>query len=554
MKRMILLVIIFPFGFLFAQEKKSAVILHVKFEDGLDISAHSGKLIAGTGSYPGTTDLEQVGHWEPFYSIPAELLKSYYEKARKKLKKNLSDPGTLFEFRLKPGTDLLAVKRKLEKLQHIQYVSIPPKLTLPNVPDFRPLQTYLTEELSGIHAEEFWSTYNNHGSGVKICDVEYQFNANHADLPPVTIIGPEPLDPDGTLNKNHGTAVLGEIASLNDGVGTTGIAYESELFFAGAYVDSTLYLEEALISTLQELGEGDVVLIELQIYMGFEGTSGNGQHVPLEWYKPYYDAIQLISGNGIIVVEAAGNGSMNLDDPIFSVDNNGHHPFLQENWSEAIMVGAGAVLEGSNTPRSRLALSNYGSRLDVQGNGEGVMTTGYGIAYSAEGPDHFYTNAFSGTSSASPIVAGAVALLQSLHKQQTGFPLSTYGMRNLLVSTGKPQVAGGPFPVTEKIGPLPNVFAAANKMMDELGIEQIEKDGFSIYPNPSKGSFEVYVPNQFVQELKLRDLTGKEIPAVYTKTQMGFECLNGNLAPGMYHLSVIYTDGTLVTKSVQIAD
>ena len=79
--------------------------------------------------------------------------------------------------------------------------------------------------------------------------------------------------------------------------------------------------------------------------------------------QPFYDAIQLISGNGVIVVEAAGNGNRNLDDPMFTVDNGGHYPFLEENWSQAIMVGAGAV-GIDDLSRAKLWFSNYGSRID----------------------------------------------------------------------------------------------------------------------------------------------------------------------------------------------
>ncbi|WP_300661149.1 S8 family peptidase [Fluviicola sp.] len=547
--KVILLILVSASSFFVSAQKSALRILHVKFEDQLSVSANSGKLMIENHSYPGTEVLEQYGHWEPFYSIDPQLLDQYYEKAKQRLKKNLSNPKTLFEFHVNEGVNLETVKKELKSLLHIKYVSVPPTLSTPAVPNLQSTQIYLFDQNPGIHAEEFWNTYNNHGAGIKICDIEYQFNMNHADLPQVTIIGPTPEDPG--FGNDHGTAVLGEIASLDNGNGTTGIAHESQLFFAGAYVDMAYYLEEALISTLTELGEGDIVLIEQQT-VAFEGTAEEG-YAPVEWYEPFYDAIQLVSGNGIIVVEAAGNGNRNLDHPMFGMDNNGHYPFLEENWSEAIMVGAGAV-GLDDTPRSRMWFSNYGSRIDVQGNGEGVVTTGYGTAYSAEGENQYYSNTFGGTSGASPIVVGAVALLQSLNEEHNGNRLTVNTIRDLLVSTGKPQVAGD-FPVTEKIGPLPNVFAAANAMITgELGIEQIEKDGFSIYPNPGKGSFKVYVPNQWVQQLNLRDLTGKEIPATYAKTQMGFEFLNGNLAPGMYYLSLIYTDGTVVTKSVQIAD
>jgi hypothetical protein len=310
------------------------------------------------------------------------------------------------------------------------------------------------------------------------------------------------------------------------------------------------YLEEALISTLNQLDEGDVVLIEQQTW-AFEGTPDEG-YAPVEWYEPFYDAIQLISGNGLIVVEAAGNGNKNLDDPLFGMDNFGHYPFLEENWSEAIMVGAGAV-GIDDLPRSRLWFSNYGSRIDLQGNGEGVVTTGYGSAFASEGVNRSYSNNFGGTSGASPIVVGAVTLLQSLYKTYTGNILQKDEIKNLLINTGKPQVEGFNFPISEKIGPLPNIFAAGNSLIDQLGIEEAyDKEAFIVFPNPNKGSFSIYVPGELVDELNLRDLSGKEIRTNKVKSEMGFELDNADLKAGVYYLSITYNDGTVVTKPVQV--
>ncbi len=516
MKIILLTVLSFSFGITFAQNG-SKQLVHVKFRDGLNVHAQSGKLFSGDESYPETSKLEQYGYWEPFYSIPAEQLQAYYLKAKQNLKKNLSDPNTLFEFHVNPGQNIQEVKRKLETLAAIKYVSIPPQLSTPVVPNLQSTQLYLFDQEPGIHVQEFWNAYSVFGAGVRVCDIEYFFNPNHEDLPQVVIVGPQPEDPG--FGPDHGTAVLGEIASLNDNIGTTGIAYESQLHFAGAYINQTYYLEEALINTLSELGEGDVVLIEQQI----AGPSTNQDYVPVEWYEPFYDAIQLISGNGLIVVEAAGNGNQNLDDPIFNTDNGGHYPFLEENWSEAIMVGAGAV-GIDDVSRSRLWFSNYGSRIDLQGNGEGVVTTGYGSAYAAEGPNKEYSDNFGGTSGASPIVVGAVALLQSLSINHTGNTLSRDVIRDVLVNTGKPQVAGVQFPVSEKIGPLPNVFAAGNYLVDQLGLEEAyDKNGFSVFPNPNTGSFSVYIPNEVVQQINLRDVSGKEIQIKQLKTVIGFE-------------------------------
>src|SRR5262249_36556248 len=152
---------------------------------------------------------------------------------------------------------------------------------------------------------------------------------------------------------------------------------------------------------------GDVILLEQQI----PGPGGQSAPVAVEWDKANYNAIVIAVGNGIHVVEAAGNGYQNLDGSAYTHGNGGHHPFMPGMDSGALLVGAGGAPGVLPAPpalpddRSRLDFSNYGSRVDLQGWGELVVTTGYGDFYNAEGTNLFYTN-FSGTSSASAIMAG----------------------------------------------------------------------------------------------------------------------------------------------------
>ena len=56
----------------------------------------------------------------------------------------------------------------------------------------------------------------------------------------------------------------------------------------------------------------------------------------MEWYEPWYNIIVTCIGNGVTVVECAGNGREDLDDPIYSTGNGGHWPFLPENNSGVI--------------------------------------------------------------------------------------------------------------------------------------------------------------------------------------------------------------------------
>lgn len=232
----------------------------------------------------------------------------------------------------------------------------------------------------------------------------------------------------------------------------------------------------AILTALASLSAGDVILIEQQ----FRRDAGysSGPYVPVEWYYPVYAAIQTAVGNGVIVVEAAGNGGDNLDADVYSVaGNNGHRPFLPENDSGAIIVGAGAAPGGSGVERSRLSFSNFGSTVDLQGWGELVWTTGYGSYYgspfyNSEGPNLNYTGRAGGTSSASSIVAGACVLLQAGYKARTGSVLSPEDVKQILRATGSAQQGN----TWENIGPQPDVMAAIS----------------AIVPTVSAGSFRIY--------------------------------------------------------------
>ncbi|WP_418027919.1 S8 family serine peptidase [Paenibacillus sp. JJ1722] len=181
-------------------------------------------------------------------------------------------------------------------------------------------------------------------------------------------------------------------------------------------------------------------------------------------------AIKYAVAKGILVVEAAGNGGENLDAQMYDQPKDGFppnwsNPFRrQENDSGAILVGAGTPPKGTHgrnhgPERSRLDFSNYGSAIDAQGWGREVTTAGYGDLSRSSGENSSYTDQFSGTSRASPIVAGALAYLQSIHLTRGGRQLPYATVRELLRTTGSLQQDAPGRPASQRIGNLPDLRA-----------------------------------------------------------------------------------------------
>jgi hypothetical protein len=394
-----------------------------------------------------------------------ELTDEAFLERLTKGKRGLADLNNYFRLVLPPDADVQSIGRALAELDAIEFVArVPLPAPPPTVPDYsNPAnpsgvwQRYLDAAPVGIDARYAWSNGIT-GAGIKICDVEYGWNSTHADLPPVILLGGPPI---ATGFDEHGTAVLGQMAGRHNTNGVRGIADGAAFRFVSpySYAYAGVYnLPAAISAALTNLVAGDVILIEQQGV----GPKGGTAYVPVEWWKENYDIIQAAVSNGIIVVEAAGNGGENLDDPIYSTGNGGHWPFLPANDSGAILVGAGAPPQMPN-PRSRLDFSNYGATVDLQGYGLLVVTTGYGDLYNTEGSNRFFTATFSGTSSASPIVAGAAALLQQAWKaHHTNHPASPAVIRAILRATGTPQQGAG------NIGPLPNLRAAMLAITDSV--------------------------------------------------------------------------------------
>ena len=303
----------------------------------------------------------------------------------------------------------------------------------------------------GIDARFSWTIPGGNGSGVTIYDVEYSWNQGHEDLSKIhgipLLVNPGDSAIDPFNDNNHGTAVVGELAADNDAKGVTGISWGANVRLAPANTANLGYNPaNAILLAVADGSPGDVILIEQQA-----NVCGVGAFGPSEWISSVFDAIQTAVANRFVVVEAAGNGNVNLDQAACGTTFD-----RTVRDSGAIIVGAGQP-PSSGSDRQRESFSTYGSRVDLQGWGSSVQTTGYGVSYT--NPDDpgnrnfWYTSSFNGTSSASPIVSGAAANLQSIALSRFGTPLTAFQIRQLLVESGSPQLGT----TTEHIGPRPNL-------------------------------------------------------------------------------------------------
>ena len=200
---------------------------------------------------------------------------------------------------------------------------------------------------------------------------------------------------------------------------------------------------------------GDVILLENQACVcGLACDYVNNTQYgfgPTEYWQPVFDATATATSLGIVVVAAAGNGNVDLDD----VRCGGRFDRSIRD-SGAIIVGA-----GDSTSHGKRESSSYGSRVDLQGWGHDVVTTGYGDLFDPGDIRQRYRRSFAGTSAASPIVAGAVLSVQGMARAAGLPPLSPERVRALLVATGTPQGSGD----AGHIGPLPNLPAAARELL-----------------------------------------------------------------------------------------
>ena len=376
------------------------------------------------------------------------------------LQKKLLDQAVVVGAYIKPGAQPAA---------HLNDMAPAPQEAPPASPDFASRQGYLDAAPGGVEARWAWTQAGGRGTGIRIIDVEGAWRFTHEDL-----TGNQGGVVGGTMStdigwRNHGTAVVGEFSGDVNSFGVLGIAADAVV--SAISIFGGLGSAGAINAAAARLGAGDVLLIELHRpgpRFNFAARNDQRGYIAIEWWPDDFVAIRNAVNRGIIVVEAAGNGAENLDDAIYQNPAAGFpagwtNPFRRSNRdSGAIVVGAGAPPAGTHgrnhgADRSRLDFSNFGALIDAQGWGREVTTAGYGDLQGGTNEDLWYTDTFSGTSSASPIIVGVAAALQGMARARGVPVLTPVQFRNCLRTTGSAQQDEPGRPATQRIGNRPNL-------------------------------------------------------------------------------------------------
>ncbi len=229
-----------------------------------------------------------------------------------------------------------------------------------------------------IDAELAWATST--GAGVRVAIIDSGIDKDHPDLVANIKGGVNFVKIRGKIiadqwddDNGHGSHVAGSVAAVDNDIGVIGAAPDAHLYGVkvldkrgGGYVSD-------VILGIQWAIDNDIQVINLSL-----GTSSDVQSL--------HDAVDAAYAAGIVVVAAAGNsGDTDSDDDVIYPAKYGS-------------VIAVAATDSNNT---RVSWSSDGPAVELAAPGVAIYSTWKGGEYDTK----------SGTSMASPHVAGTVALV-----------------------------------------------------------------------------------------------------------------------------------------------
>lgn len=233
-----------------------------------------------------------------------------------------------------------------------------------------------------IQAPLLWGT--TRGEGLKVAVLDTGISKSHPDLVGNLKGGANFTTPD--INdwedkQGHGTHCAGIIGAVDNGIGVIGVAPAVELYGVKVLGDKGSGVMNAIIKGIDWCVANGIDIISMSL--GCPKDPGSGLH----------DAIKRARAAGIVIVAASGNESTQCGWPAA--------------YDESIAVGA------VDPAFDKASFSNFGSEVDVAAPGVNILSTHLNNGYAK----------LSGTSMATPMVTGAVAIVQALGRK-TGIKMT----------------------------------------------------------------------------------------------------------------------------------
>ncbi|CAB9517499.1 Thermostable alkaline protease [Seminavis robusta] len=189
----------------------------------------------------------------------------------------------------------------------------------------------------------------------------------------------------------HGTHVAGTIAAVNNTIGVVGVAPEAELFAVKYFADDSGFAySSSLVNSAYKCRDAGAKIITMSL----------GGPLPNPFEFLVFD--KLLRENGILSFAAAGNGG-------------GHRPSYPASYNGVISVAA------VDRNKAHASFSQRHRRVDISAPGVDVLSllpSGGCTECNVNGAASGYGTA-SGTSMATPHVAGVAALLWSFKPEAT---------------------------------------------------------------------------------------------------------------------------------------
>lgn len=234
---------------------------------------------------------------------------------------------------------------------------------------------YIDWGLKDVGAESAWA--KTKGKGIKVAVLDTGIDPDHKDLQPNlkayadftgSTYGVEDM-------QGHGSHCAGIIAGVDNGVGIIGVAPEVELYAGKVLGDNGSGSYDSIIKGIQWAMSQQVDVISMSLG---SPTAGPEQ---------LHQVIQQAHAQGIIMIAATGNENGEVCYPAA--------------YDEVIAVSA---IDQNN---NRASFSNYGIQNEIAAPGVNIVSTYKNGTYAR----------LSGTSMATPLVAGATALIIARHQQ-----------------------------------------------------------------------------------------------------------------------------------------